>query len=147
MGAPTQHQRPTGLAAQALQHLNFGGGSSTGRGLVERPIWQLRHRLGADGRYVGQIRHRVDQGVPVSVAGGRVNGMAEDKIPGRRGGTPEPPARFFAGPEEFAAWLELHHHTETELWMGLNRKHVPDRGLTSGLLTWSQNSCVVRGGF
>ena len=30
----------------------------------------------------------------------------------------------------FAAWLALHHATETELWMGLNRKHVPNRGLT-----------------
>ncbi|MGH3346869.1 MAG: YdeI/OmpD-associated family protein [Nocardioides sp.] len=56
--------------------------------------------------------------------------MADDQIPGRLAGTPERPARFFAGPEEFAAWLELHHDTETELWMGINRKHVPDRGLT-----------------
>ncbi|TIC84947.1 hypothetical protein E8D34_14435 [Nocardioides sp. GY 10113] len=46
------------------------------------------------------------------------------------GGTPERPARFFAGPEEFGAWLALCHDTETELWMGLNRAHVPDRGLT-----------------
>ncbi|QYJ02949.1 YdeI/OmpD-associated family protein [Nocardioides panacisoli] len=56
--------------------------------------------------------------------------MAADEVPGRLGGTPERPARFFAGPEEFAAWLALHHDTETELWMGLHRKHVPDRGLT-----------------
>lgn len=46
------------------------------------------------------------------------------------GGTPERPARFFSGPEEFRAWLELHHATAPELWMGLRKKHVPDRGLT-----------------
>lgn len=50
--------------------------------------------------------------------------------PGWMGGTPERPARFFATPEEFEAWLALHHDTETELWMGLKKKHVPDRGLT-----------------
>lgn len=51
-------------------------------------------------------------------------------VPGRVGGTPERPARFFDSPEEFDAWLALHHDTETELWMGLNKKHVADRGLT-----------------
>lgn len=49
---------------------------------------------------------------------------------GRPGGTPERPAVFFSGPEEFRAWLEANHDTETELWMGLYKKHVPDRGLT-----------------
>ncbi|WP_237565415.1 YdeI/OmpD-associated family protein [Ornithinimicrobium cavernae] len=49
---------------------------------------------------------------------------------GRMGGTPERPARFFASAEEFDAWLAAHHDTETELWMGLHQKHVPDRGLT-----------------
>jgi len=48
----------------------------------------------------------------------------------RPGGTAEKPALFFDGPEDFRAWLELHHETETELWMGLNKKHVADRGLT-----------------
>ena len=66
----------------------------------------------------------------MSVGGGMVSGMADDQIPGRLGGTPERPARFFAGPAEFAAWLEINHDIETELWMGLNRKHVLDRGLT-----------------
>ncbi|MBM7518868.1 YdeI/OmpD-associated family protein [Nocardioides nitrophenolicus] len=56
--------------------------------------------------------------------------MARDTSPGRPGGSPERPARFFAGPEEFDAWLAAHHDTETELWMGLYKKHVPDRGLT-----------------
>jgi uncharacterized protein YdeI (YjbR/CyaY-like superfamily) len=51
-------------------------------------------------------------------------------LPGRMGGTPERPARFFADAAEFAAWLERCHDTETELWMGLYKKHVPDRGLT-----------------
>lgn len=49
---------------------------------------------------------------------------------GTPGGTPERPAVFFSGPEEFRAWLEANHATATELWMGLYNKHVPDRGLT-----------------
>lgn len=49
---------------------------------------------------------------------------------GRLGGTEERPAIFFTGPEEFRAWLEAHHDTEPELWMGLNKRHVADRGLT-----------------
>lgn len=49
---------------------------------------------------------------------------------GTPGGTPEKPALFFAGPEEFRAWLETNHETAPELWMGLRRKHVADRGLT-----------------
>ncbi|MET0974130.1 MAG: YdeI/OmpD-associated family protein [Leifsonia sp.] len=52
---------------------------------------------------------------------------------GTPGGTPERPALFFNGPEEFRAWLEANHATETELWMGLYKKHVPDR-----TLTWEQ---------
>ncbi|WP_270887718.1 YdeI/OmpD-associated family protein [Pedococcus sp. 5OH_020] len=49
---------------------------------------------------------------------------------GTPGGTPERPALFFSGPEEFGAWLEENHDTAPELWMGLHKKHVPDRGLT-----------------
>lgn len=49
---------------------------------------------------------------------------------GRPGGTPERPAIFFSGPEEFRAWLEANHDSATELWMGLYKRHVPDRGLT-----------------
>ena len=30
--------------------------------------------------------------------------------------------RFFATPEEFRAWLERHHDTATELWIGLYKK-------------------------
>ncbi len=48
---------------------------------------------------------------------------------GTPGGTADKPALFFSGPEEFARWLEAHHATERELWMGLHKKHVPDRGL------------------
>lgn len=55
--------------------------------------------------------------------------MSDDE-PGRLGGTPERPARFFSGPEEFAAWLARHHATETELWMGMHKKHVPQQGIT-----------------
>ncbi|MDO7868864.1 YdeI/OmpD-associated family protein [Nocardioides jiangxiensis] len=50
--------------------------------------------------------------------------------PGRPGGTPERPALFFDGPAEFAAWLEANHATAPDLWMGLRKKHVVDRGLT-----------------
>ncbi len=46
------------------------------------------------------------------------------------GGTPERPAIYFDGPQDFRAWLEEHHQSEPELWMGLNNKDVPDRGLT-----------------
>ncbi|WP_446664513.1 YdeI/OmpD-associated family protein [Flexivirga sp. B27] len=56
--------------------------------------------------------------------------MTKSATPGRMGGTPEKPARFFADAAEFGAWLAAHHDTETELWMGLAKKHVPDRGLT-----------------
>ena len=49
---------------------------------------------------------------------------------GTPGGTPERPATFFSGPEEFRAWLEAHHDTASELWMGLYKRHVADRGLT-----------------
>lgn len=49
---------------------------------------------------------------------------------GTPGGTPERPATFFSGPEEFAAWLAAHHDTATELWMGLFKRHVAERGLT-----------------
>jgi uncharacterized protein YdeI (YjbR/CyaY-like superfamily) len=48
---------------------------------------------------------------------------------GTPGGTEDKPALFFSGPEEFARWLERHHASERELWMGLYRKHVADRGL------------------
>jgi uncharacterized protein YdeI (YjbR/CyaY-like superfamily) len=49
---------------------------------------------------------------------------------GTPGGTPDKPATFFSGPEEFHAWLEANHDTATELWMGLYKRHVADRGLT-----------------
>lgn len=49
---------------------------------------------------------------------------------GTAGGTPERPAIFFATPEEFRAWLEANHATQTELWMGLYKKHAAQRGLT-----------------
>ena len=36
----------------------------------------------------------------------------------------------FATSDEFRAWLEANHETASELWMGLYKKHVPERGLT-----------------
>lgn len=49
---------------------------------------------------------------------------------GTPGGSAERPALFFADAEEFRAWLDAHHETATELWMGLHRRHVVDRRLT-----------------
>lgn len=46
------------------------------------------------------------------------------------GGTPERPALFFDGPEDLRSWFEEHHESASELWMGLHKKHVADRGLT-----------------
>ena len=46
------------------------------------------------------------------------------------GGSAERPAIFFRDAAEFRAWLEENSETATELWMGLHKKHVPDRGLT-----------------
>ena len=37
---------------------------------------------------------------------------------------------FFRDATEFRAWLDAHHDTATELWMGLYKRHVADRGLT-----------------
>jgi uncharacterized protein YdeI (YjbR/CyaY-like superfamily) len=42
----------------------------------------------------------------------------------------DPPVVFFADAAEFRTWLERHHETETELWMGLYRKGDPRQGLT-----------------
>lgn len=49
---------------------------------------------------------------------------------GMPGGSAERPALFFRDAAEFRAWLEANHETATELWMGLHKKHVADRGLT-----------------
>lgn len=49
--------------------------------------------------------------------------------PGRLGGTEDRPARFFADAAEFADWLAENHSSAPDLWMGLYKRHVPDRGL------------------
>lgn len=49
--------------------------------------------------------------------------------PGHRGGSADRPALFFRDGDEFWSWLERFHDSETELWMGLRKKHVADRGL------------------
>lgn len=49
--------------------------------------------------------------------------------PGQPGGSAERPAIFFRDADEFWAWLDLFHDSETELWMELRKKHVADRGL------------------
>ncbi|HET8594448.1 MAG TPA: YdeI/OmpD-associated family protein [Intrasporangium sp.] len=48
----------------------------------------------------------------------------------RQGGSAERPAIFFDDADDFRCWLEANHDTATELWMGLHKKHVPERGLT-----------------
>ncbi|MBC9821287.1 YdeI family protein [Terrabacter sp. MAHUQ-38] len=47
----------------------------------------------------------------------------------RQGGSAERPAMFFDDADDFRAWLDANHDTATELWMGLNKKHVEPRGL------------------
>ena len=49
---------------------------------------------------------------------------------GMPGGSVERPAIFFRDAAQFRAWLEANSDTATELWMGLEKKHVADRGLT-----------------
>lgn len=50
--------------------------------------------------------------------------------PGTPGGSAEHPAVFFRDADEFRAWLDHYHDTESELWMELRLAHVADRGLT-----------------
>lgn len=47
----------------------------------------------------------------------------------RDGGSAERRATFFDDADDFRAWLEANHEHATELWMGLNKKHVEPRGL------------------
>lgn len=49
---------------------------------------------------------------------------------GTTGGSSQRPALFFADAAEWAGWLQAHHASAPELWMGLRKKHVVDRGLT-----------------
>lgn len=65
----------------------------------------------------------------LSTEGAPAYGGRMTSDPGTPGGTPERPATFFHDADEFRAWLERHHDTETELWMELRLAHVADRGL------------------
>lgn len=49
--------------------------------------------------------------------------------PGHPGGSEDQPAVYFRNTDEFWAWLERFHDTETHLWMELRKRHVADRGL------------------
>ena len=40
---------------------------------------------------------------------------------------------FFEDPPAFRAWLEQHHETETEVWVGMYKKHTGRQGMS-----WSQ---------
>ncbi|PRZ42815.1 uncharacterized protein YdeI (YjbR/CyaY-like superfamily) [Antricoccus suffuscus] len=53
-----------------------------------------------------------------------------NRMIGTPGGSDERPALFFSGPDEFRSWLAKNHDTAPDLWMGLNKKHVTNRGLT-----------------
>lgn len=44
------------------------------------------------------------------------------------------PPRFFATPANFRAWLEKHHETATELWVGFHRK-----GSGRPSITWPES--------
>jgi uncharacterized protein YdeI (YjbR/CyaY-like superfamily) len=37
---------------------------------------------------------------------------------------------FFASPEEFYAWLEEHHETETEVYVGFYKTHTGKRAMS-----------------
>lgn len=56
-----------------------------------------------------------------------------DEVGRHDAGTPDRPAVFFDGPDDFRVWLKEHHDTAAELWMGLRKRHVTPRGLT-----WAQ---------
>lgn len=49
---------------------------------------------------------------------------------GHLGGTDERPATFFADAGQWRAWLETNHDSAPDIWMGLRKKHVANRGLT-----------------
>lgn len=49
---------------------------------------------------------------------------------GHPGGTDERPATFFADAGQWHAWLEANHDSAPDIWMGLRKKHVANRGLT-----------------
>lgn len=53
-----------------------------------------------------------------------------DDAAGQAGGSVEKPAVFFRDANQFRAWLEQHHASESELWMEVRKAHVSDRGLT-----------------
>ena len=42
----------------------------------------------------------------------------------------ERPATFFDSPDAWRAWLEQHHASESELWLGFWKKHTGHDGLT-----------------
>jgi len=45
----------------------------------------------------------------------------------------EPEPIYFASPEAFRAWLEEHHETATEVWVGMYKKATGKQGMS-----WSQ---------
>ena len=43
---------------------------------------------------------------------------------------PDRPATFFAAPQPWRAWLEAHHATAGELWVGFHKRHTREPSLT-----------------
>ena len=52
----------------------------------------------------------------------------------------EPKPIFFASPQEFYDWLEEHHETEAEVYVGFYKTHTGKRGMTWSLITTCQAS-------
>jgi len=46
----------------------------------------------------------------------------------------EPKPIFFSSPQEFYDWLEEHHETETEVYVGFHKQHTGKRAMT-----WSES--------
>ena len=46
----------------------------------------------------------------------------------------EPKPIFFSSPQEFYDWLEKHHETETEVYVGFHKQHTGKRAMT-----WSES--------
>ena len=90
----------------------------------------VRHRAAGPGHGRGRHPAARRRGRPPAGRRRRRGRLSPTPVTGTPGGSAERPALFFSGPEEFRAWLAEHHEHATELWMGLRKKHVPDRGLT-----------------
>ena len=51
---------------------------------------------------------------------------------------------FFATPAEFRAWLEAHHETATELWVGFHKKATGRPSMTGRRARSSISSASIK---